>query len=172
VEHAGGGSTCASHATVRHFLAEALEPAGIDVTIVDMEPGLEHLSRVGGTLGPVDIILVVLEPNETSLVTATRAIALAEGLGIPRVHGLGNKARGVDDEAFLSEAAESHDVAMVGILPYDTAVAEAERAGGLPAPSPALWAAIEGVADRLEWLTVRSRSRRSGRAGRRHPEGV
>ena len=51
VTEAAAGCTCGGHATVRSLLGEALETE-TDDTVVDMEAGIEHLSRSGGDAGP------------------------------------------------------------------------------------------------------------------------
>ena len=53
------------------------------VTIVDMEAGLEHFSRSGGTLRYVDQLFIVAEPDHKALETARRTVVLAKDLGIP-----------------------------------------------------------------------------------------
>ncbi len=128
VTEAGGGCTCAGHATVRSFLGEALEERA-EVTVVDMEAGLEHLSRSGGTLAYVDVLLVVMEPSRKSVITAARTLSLAEELGIDQVRGLGNKARSEADREFLRSATDEEGVPLVGVLPYADDVREADRAG-------------------------------------------
>lgn len=129
VTEAGAGCTCAGHATVRSLLGQALDDHA-DVTIVDMEAGLEHLSRSGGTLAHADVLLVVMEPSRKSVITAARTVALADELGIDRVYGLGNKARLPDDAAFFAEQCDAHGVPLAGVLPFDGDVTEADRAGG------------------------------------------
>jgi CO dehydrogenase maturation factor len=128
VAQAGTGCTCSGHATVRTLLGEVMEEHA-DVTLVDMEAGLEHLSRSGGTLAYADVLLVVMEPSRKSVITAVRTAALADELGIPRVLGLGNKARDDDDAAFLREAAAAQGIALAGVLPYLPAVAHSDRTG-------------------------------------------
>lgn len=128
VAEAGAGCTCSGHATVRSLLGAALDEHA-DVTVIDMEAGLEHLSRSGGTLAYADALLVVIEPSAKSVITAARTRELAEELGIPRVLGLGNKARDTTDVAFLIEATADHGVELVGVLPWTGAVREADRSG-------------------------------------------
>lgn len=128
VTEAGAGCTCGGHATVRSLLGEALAEHA-DVTLVDMEAGLEHLSRSGGTLAYADVLLVVMEPSRKSVITAARTLALAEELGIPRTYGLGNKARLPDDADFFAEVCAEHGVPLIGVLPYDLGVVDADRAG-------------------------------------------
>jgi len=114
---------------VRSILAAAIEEEA-DVTLVDMEAGLEHLSRSGGTLAYADVLLVVMEPSRKSILTAGRTIVLAAELGIPRVYGVGNKAQPGDDEFFRQVCAE-YDVPLAGIVPADDDVADADRSGTL-----------------------------------------
>jgi len=128
VSQAGAGCTCGGHATVRSFLGEVLSEQA-DVTVVDMEAGLEHLSRSGGTLADADVLLVVMEPSRKSVITAARTRVLAEELGIPQTYGLGNKARLREDAEFFAELCAAHGVPLVGVLPYDPGVSEADRAG-------------------------------------------
>lgn len=128
VSEAGAGCTCAGHATVRSFLGDALADQA-DVTVVDMEAGLEHLSRSGGTLAYADALLVVMEPSRKSLLTAVRTKALAEELGIPHVFGLGNKAHPPDDGAFFREAAAAEGLELAGVLAHDRRVMAADRTG-------------------------------------------
>jgi CO dehydrogenase maturation factor len=145
VAQAGAGCTCGGHATVRSLLADAL--ADVDVTLVDMEAGLEHLSRSGGTLAHADLLLVVCEPTRKSVVTAARTAALAAELGIPRVLAVGNKVRSPADVQYLRAALAEEGLEVAGVLPYEELIVEADRAGalGVRAPSPAVLPALEEV---------------------------
>jgi len=145
VAEAGAGCTCSGHATVRSLLADAL--ADVDVTLVDMEAGLEHLSRSGGTLAYADVLLVVCEPTRKSVLTAVRTAALAEELGIPHVLAVGNKARSSEDAEFLADALCTEGIELVGVLPYDAGVAESDRAGsvGLTQVSGDVQAVLDGI---------------------------
>lgn len=128
VTEAGAGCTCGGHATVRSLLGEALDEQ-VDVTLIDMEAGLEHLSRSGGTLAHADVLLVVVEPTRKSVLTAARTKALAEELGIPTTYAVGNKARVAGDAEFLRDACADYDVPLLAVIPYDPDVIEADRAG-------------------------------------------
>ncbi len=152
VAAAGAGCTCGGHATVRSLLADAL--VDVDVTLVDMEAGLEHLSRSGGTLAHADVLLVVCDPTRKSVLTAARTSALAGELGIPHVLGLGNKARGPEDVEFLTAALGAEGITVAGVLPYDPEVAAADRAGDVAPPplAPAVHAALEEVLAAVEMV--------------------
>jgi CO dehydrogenase maturation factor len=117
---------------VRSVLGSAIETEA-DVTLVDMEAGLEHLSRSGGTLAYADALLVVMEPSRKSILTAGRTIILANELGLQRVYGVGNKAREGDQEFFESVCAE-YNVPLAGIVPENDDVAEADRSGVILTP--------------------------------------
>lgn len=156
VSQAGAGCTCSGHATVRSLLADALATA--DVTVVDMEAGLEHLSRSGGTLAHADLLLVVCEPTRKSVLTAARTAALAAELGVPQVLAVGNKARDDADAEFLRAALRAEQIEVAGVLPYDDAVTASDRSGavGLLTPAAAVragvdavFAALDRAADRL-----------------------
>jgi len=127
VAEAGAGCTCGGHATVRSLLADAL--VDVDVTLVDMEAGLEHLSRSGGTLAHADVLLVVCEPTRKSVLTAARTATLAAELGIPHVLAVGNKARTPEDVEFFASALVAEGIELAGVLPYDAQVAADDRAG-------------------------------------------
>ena len=151
VNEAGAGCTCAGHATVRSLLGEALDDHA-DVTVVDMEAGLEHLSRSGGTLAHADVLLVIIEPSRKSVITAQRTVRLAAELGIDRVLGVGNKARDEQDVAFLREACAEHDVPLAGVLPASGAVRTADRQGTpvTDVDDPALRAALAAIVADLD----------------------
>ncbi len=127
VSEAGAGCTCSGHATVRSLLADAL--ADVDVTLIDMEAGLEHLSRSGGTLAYADVLLVVCEPTRKSIITASRTASLAQELGIPHVLALGNKARSPQDAEFFATALGAEGIELAGVLAYDERVADDDRIG-------------------------------------------
>ncbi|CAN5263226.1 carbon monoxide dehydrogenase accessory protein CooC [soil metagenome] len=152
VAAAGAGCTCSGHATVRSLLSDALDD--VDLTLVDMEAGLEHLSRSGGTLAHADVLLVVCEPTRKSVLTAGRTSALAAELGIPRVVAVGNKARTAADSTFFRDALSAERIELAGVLPYDGDVAAADRAGtvGLAPVSAELARALDDVLEALDVL--------------------
>ena len=96
-------------------------------TIVDLEAGLEHLSR--GTARHVDTLLIVAEPYFKSLETASRSFALARDLGIGRIRLIANKIRTPRDEAAVRDFAGRHGLPIAGVVPYDDAVVAADECG-------------------------------------------
>jgi len=150
VAAAGAGCTCGGHATVRSLLSDAL--ADVDLALVDMEAGLEHLSRSGGTLAHADLLLVVCEPTRKSVLTAVRTAELAADLGIPEVMAVGNKARTAEDSDYFRQALAAERIELAGVLPYDAGVAAADRAGaaGLTPVGPETRRALDGVLGALD----------------------
>lgn len=113
---------------MRSVLGELLSedsPQG-DV-VVDMEAGLEHLSR--GTTRHLRTLLAVAEPYYRSMETARRVCELATELGIPDVRLVANKVRDGEESAALREYAERHGLLLAAEIPFDDAVLAADRAG-------------------------------------------
>lgn len=117
---------CGAHAAVRHLIGGILEDDR-HVTVVDMEAGLEHLSRATGR--HVDTLLVTLEPYYKALETSRRAAELGRELGIPHVVGVGNKIRDEADAAAVTGFAAAHGIPLVATIPFDDAVRLADPAG-------------------------------------------
>ncbi len=150
VDEAGAGCTCGGHATVRSLLAEALDATMHD-TIIDMEAGIEHLSRSGGTLAHADVLVLVVEPSRKAVITAARTIALARELGIQRWVGVANKVADAADETYLRDLCSELDVPIDIVLAMTPAVRSADRDGSaLGADSaPEVWDAIGHLVDTL-----------------------
>ena len=137
---------------MRGLLGEVLS-AQTEVTIVDMEAGLEHLSRSGGTLRYVDHLLVVVEPYAKAIETARRTVRLARELGIARTSLLASKVREPAELALLDPLRADAGIDLIGVVPYDEAARLADRAGLPPleaAPDSTLVRAIAELAQVLE----------------------
>ena len=117
-----------------------------DILILDMYAGVEHLGRA--TVDFVDAMLVVVEPTRRSLGTAAQIKRLAADIGLTRLWLVGNKVRNEDEAAFLQ--AETPGLPVLGILPADLAVQEADRLGvAVYDYVPALKKAASEMADLL-----------------------
>lgn len=142
---------CGAHATVRGFLGElvAKAPDAFDI-VVDMEAGLEHLSR--GTGEHVSRFLAVVEPYYRSMETARRVADLAAELGISEVGAVLNKVRNEADREAVASYCTTHNMKIVGEIPYDAELADAERVGKPPldySPNSASIAAMRRLATDL-----------------------
>jgi CO dehydrogenase maturation factor len=143
---------------VRGLLGELLS-SQTEITVVDMEAGLEHLSRSGGTLRYVDQLLVVTEPYARAIETARRTIRLASDLGIGSIGLLANKVREDAELRLIDGLLQESGAPLVGVIPYDEVARVADREGRPPidvAPGSALVRSIQQLASTLaaEWSTA------------------
>ncbi len=128
IEHAGRGCKCRAHAVARYVIADLLAYAdGAGELVVDMEAGLEHLSR--GTTRHVDTLFAVAEPYYRSLETARRVYELAGELGIGHVRLVANKVRGGAEAEAVHAYADRHGLVLAAEVPYDEAVQQADLRG-------------------------------------------
>ncbi len=158
---AGTGCMCASHRAVRGLIAE-LTNIG-EHTITDMEAGLEHLKR--GTARNVDLMLIVAEPYYRSLEAAMRTHELCTELEIPFIRVVANKIRSDEDRQAIASFCAQHDMILIGNVPQDQALMEAERQAKSPfdfAPDSEAVTAIRTLADAIDGLAG---SPSSGTAG-------
>jgi CO dehydrogenase maturation factor len=122
-----------------------------DITVLDMEASIEHFTR--GTVRNLDVALLLAEPYYRSLETLGRMVPLAQQLGIPHILAIANKVRSPRDEAAITEYAQRHAVELVGVVPFDEAVLEADNLGrsliDFDPHSPAVLALRE-IAGRIE----------------------
>lgn len=143
---------CGAHATVRGLLGELVARSALDDRdlIVDMEAGLEHLSR--GTGRHVSRFIAVLEPYYRSMETVRRITDLARELHIADVQVVTNKIRTDEDRAVIRDYCAAHGLTVIGEIPFDPALLDAERAARPPmdfAPDAPAVRAIRALANRL-----------------------
>ena len=122
-----------------------------DVTILDTEASIEHMTR--GTVRTSDAVLLVTEPYFRSLETTGRLAPLARELDIPHVWAVANKVRTPSDEAAIREYCERHGIEVVAVVPFDPRVTEADNAGVAVldhAPESAAVSAATALAQTLE----------------------
>ena len=124
VDLGGSGCICPESAMLKTLFTHLLFRKD-DVLILDMYAGVEHLGRA--TVDFVDAMIVVVEPTRRSLGTAAQIKKLAADIGLTRLWLVGNKVRDEEEAAFL--AAETPGLPLLGTLPADLAVQEADRRG-------------------------------------------
>jgi CO dehydrogenase maturation factor len=130
ISQAGVGCMCQPHAIARGLMAVAPIGAWADVTVTDMEAGLEHLSR--GTTEHADIMLVVVEPYFRSLDLGARAADLSKQLGIPNVFFVANKVRNQHERQAVEELTRQKQFELIAAIPYDERMPESDRVGKSP----------------------------------------
>jgi len=124
---AASGCYCPEHALLRRLLKHLIVERD-EVVIVDMEAGIEHLTR--GTAEGVDAFIVVVEPGQRSIQTAIAVKNLAKGLGVKRVFVVANKVRKEQDVQFIKNNIE--DIEFLGQMNFNEDIMESDIKG-LPA---------------------------------------
>jgi CO dehydrogenase maturation factor len=124
VELGGSGCICPEAAMLKTLFTHLLFRKD-DILLLDMYAGVEHLGRA--TVDFVDAMLVVVEPTRRSLGTAKQIKKLANDIGLQRLYLVGNKVRNEEEAKFLE--AESKDIPLIGYMPADLKVQEADRLG-------------------------------------------
>jgi CO dehydrogenase maturation factor len=124
VELGGSGCICPESAMLKTLFTHLLFRKD-DVLLMDMYAGVEHLGRA--TVDFVDAMLVVVEPTRRSLGTAAQIKKLANDIKLDRLYLVGNKVRNEDEAKFLE--AETPGMPVLGFLPADLKVQEADRLG-------------------------------------------
>lgn len=139
VDMGGSGCICPEAAMLKTLFTHLLFRKD-DLLILDMYAGVEHLGRA--TVDFVDAMLVVVEPTRRSLGTAAQIKKLANDIGLTRLWLVGNKVRNQEEAEFL--VSETPDLPLLGYLPADLGVQEADRLG-IPVYEhvPALRQAVE-----------------------------
>ena len=145
VELGGSGCICPEAAILKTLFTHLLFRDD-DVLLLDMYAGVEHLGRA--TVDFVDAMIVVAEPTRRSLGTAGQIKKLANDIGLKRLYLVGNKVRNEEEKTFLE--AETPGLPVLGFLPADMQVQEADRLG-IPVYDhvPALKQAAHGMAEKL-----------------------
>ena len=124
VDLGGSGCICPESAMLKTLFTHLLFRKD-DILLLDMYAGVEHLGRA--TVDFVDAMLVVVEPTRRSLGTASQIKKLANDIGLQRLYLVGNKVRNKDESKFLEN--ETPDIPLIGFLPADLKVQEADRLG-------------------------------------------
>ncbi len=124
VDLGGSGCICPESAMLKTLFTHLLFRKD-DVLLLDMYAGVEHLGRA--TVDFVDAMIVVVEPTRRSLGTAAQIKKLANDIGLQRMYLVGNKVRNEEESKFLE--AETPGLPVLGFLPADLMVQEADRLG-------------------------------------------
>ena len=124
IKRGGTGCYCAEGALLQALISHLLLQRD-EVVILDMEAGIEHLTR--GTVKAVDELIIVVEPGRRSIETAQTISALAKDLGLPNVVVVGNKIRNSADKDFIKSSLPGAEI--LGYISYNAAITEADLAG-------------------------------------------
>lgn len=145
VDTGGSGCICPESAMLKTLFTHLLFRKD-DLLILDMYAGVEHLGRA--TVDFVEAMIIVVEPTRRSLGTARQIKQLANDIGLKRLWLVGNKVRDEQEADFLTTM--SPGIPVLGTLPADLAVQEADRLGqAVYDYVPAMRLAAESMAEEL-----------------------
>ncbi len=114
IRQGGGGCACPQNTFLKSLLQHLVLERD-ELVLLDFEAGLEPLGRA--TAQGVDVLLVVVEPDGASLLTAKRIHTLAQEIGVRKIFAVANKVRESTDLEYIKESL-SATMALVGALPY------------------------------------------------------
>lgn len=141
---------------VNKLLADIIDTLSknYDLTLIDMEAGLEHLSR--RTDRDVDVMMIVTDPSSMGFETARRIKELSKEVHIEfkKIYLVGNRFA-CEMESELKEEAGEMGIEFAGLIPDDADVLGYNLRGQplieLPSGNPALQAAKD-ILKRMELL--------------------
>jgi len=145
-KEAASGCYCPENVFLRRLLKHLIAERD-EVVIVDMEAGIEHLTR--GTAEAVDVFIVVVEPGQRSIQTANTVKEMAKGLGVKEVLVVANKIRDKKDIDFIKNGIG--DTKFIGFISFNNAIMEADIKGNAPfVNSPDTVSEIKKIKEELE----------------------
>ncbi len=112
IRQGGGGCACPQNTFLKSLLQHLVLERN-ELILLDFEAGLEPLGRA--TAQGVDALLIVVEPDGASVITARRIRALAEQIGVKRIFAVANKIR---EPGELRAVCEGLDIPVIAALPY------------------------------------------------------
>lgn len=151
-KEAASGCYCPENVFLRRLLKHLVTERD-EVVIIDMEAGIEHLTR--GTAEGVNAFIVVVEPGMRSIQTAQTVARMASELGVKHVFAVANKVKPAEagapggDLEFIKK--NLGGIPIIGNIAYDPLISEADMLGVSPfSLSRALSAAIKKIKEELE----------------------
>jgi CO dehydrogenase maturation factor len=152
---AASGCYCPENVLLRRLLKHLVIERS-EVVIVDMEAGIEHLTR--GTADSVDAFIVVVEPGQRSMQTAKTVRDMAKGLGVRKVFVVANKVRGTEDLNFIKD--NIGDMELLGSINFNHSVMEADIKGASPYNySPRTVSEVKELKEKIEKEFIKNEDR-------------
>ncbi|MHA1480263.1 MAG: nucleotide-binding protein [Candidatus Thorarchaeota archaeon] len=129
VDLGGSGCMCPS-ATLLKALMRHLVLGTDEAFVMDLDAGVENLGR--GTTRGIDSLIVVAEPGRRSLDILEKIRKLATDIKVGKIYAVGNKVATPEDAAMITERLEKEGIPLLGMVPLDESVKEADRKGVAP----------------------------------------
>jgi CO dehydrogenase maturation factor len=154
VKSMGSGCACPANSVIRAMLRHLVVERD-EAVVLDMEAGVEHLGR--GTAEAVDWMLVISDANKKSLITAVTIANMAREAGISNIAMVGNRIENNVHKDIVSAFADQHDLPLLGVVPFDSAVMQAGIHGNsiLTLEGTSAFRAIEKLSCQLIPVTMK-----------------
>jgi CO dehydrogenase maturation factor len=124
VHVAAGGCYCPENVFLQSLLSHLVLERD-EVVIIDMEAGIEHLTR--GTVRGIDVLVVMVEPTLRSIEAARTIHELASELGIRRIGIVGNKIAADAQREFIEKSLDAMEI--LGFLSLNGRIQETDITG-------------------------------------------
>jgi len=149
VKSAGAGCMCPANTVIRALLHHLIVKRR-EAVVTDMEAGLEHMGR--GTAEHVETMLVVTDASRKSLETAKKLHDLSKQMGIRKSFIVGNRVAIQQEGEYIENFAKTNGLELLGIVPFDQTILEADMQGETPLKYAAQSKAISTIREMGERL--------------------
>ena len=112
---------------VREQARRLAHAAGFDLILMDGPPGIG--CPVTASLTGVDLALLVTEPGLSGLHDLKRIVELADHFGVPVLVCINKYDLNLDQTGRIEEFCQDRDLPLVGLIPFDPLVNDAQAAG-------------------------------------------
>lgn len=126
INAAGTGCFCPENALIKRLMRHMVLKRD-EVLIMDMEAGVEHLGR--GTTQNIDVLITVVEPGLRSVTIAKKIKSLAAELDVKNIFAVINKVTDDSEIDVVKDQLEAQDIPLLGHIPYDKILIEADLQG-------------------------------------------
>lgn len=146
IKAGGSGCYCPENVLLKRLFSHLVLSVE-EVVIMDMEAGIEHLSR--GTCENMDMLIIVVEPGLRSIQTAYSVKKMSEDLGINNLFIVINKIK--TEKEFILVKEKLKDFNVLGKMPYSEKVRTSDLENLSPCDSdPNFKKSIEEIAANLD----------------------
>ncbi len=124
IDSGGSGCACPENVLIRSLVTDLILYKD-EILIMDMEAGIEHLGRA--TAKGVNKMIVVIEPGQRAIDTASKIKKMAREIGIQNVLFVANKIYNKRDEKLIQSSFASQE--LLGIIPFSEKLRLSDRTG-------------------------------------------
>ncbi|RKD30928.1 AAA family ATPase [Thermohalobacter berrensis] len=128
VKKGGEGCYCAENKLIKRLINHIVLKSD-ETVVMDMEAGLEHISR--GTAKGIDLFLIVVEPGLRSLQTANKIKEMAHDIGVKNIYAIVNKLHSKDELIYIRDYLK--DIEIISSIYLNDSIAKADLKGISPA---------------------------------------